>query len=82
MFKQISIFEMTNQELKAIGRKYQVLPNFEICCRELGGLKVTSCRACVYSFCSVCMQSRNVPFNAKYLQDRYHWEHDRHSYRK
>ena len=26
------------------GTKYQVLPNFRICCRELAGLKVTSFR--------------------------------------
>ena len=30
-----------------------MLPNFGICCRELRGLKVTSFRACVRSFCSV-----------------------------
>ena len=30
-----------------------MLSNFEICCRELRGLKVTSFRACVRSFCSV-----------------------------
>ena len=28
------------QDFKVIGRKYQVLPNFGICCRELGGLKL------------------------------------------
>ena len=32
---------------------YQVLPNFRICCKKLGGLKITSFRACVRSFCSV-----------------------------
>ena len=42
-----------NQEFKAIGTKYQVLSNFGICCWELAGLKVTSFRACVRSFCSV-----------------------------
>ena len=31
---------MINQEFKALGRKHQVLPNFEICCRELGGPKL------------------------------------------
>ena len=31
---------MINQEFKAMGRKFQVLPNFGICCRELGGLKI------------------------------------------
>ena len=30
-----------------------MLPHFGICCRELGGLKVTIFRACVRSFCSV-----------------------------
>ena len=39
------LFEMINQEFKAQGTKYQVL-NFGICCRELGGLKVTSFHAC------------------------------------
>ena len=31
------LFEMMNQEFKTLGRKYGVLPNFGICCRELGG---------------------------------------------
>ena len=44
---------MINQEFKAQGTKYQVLPNFGICCRKLGELKVLSFRACVRSFCSV-----------------------------
>ena len=47
------LFEMINQEFKAQGTKYQVLPNFGTCCRELGELKVTSFRACMRSFCSV-----------------------------
>ena len=47
------LFQMTNQEFKALGRKYQVLPNFGICSKELGRFKVTSFRACVRSFCSV-----------------------------
>ena len=47
------LFETINQELKAQGTKYQVLPNFGTCCRELGALKATSIRACVRSFCSV-----------------------------
>ena len=38
---------------KVQGRKYQVLPNFEICCKELRGLKVTSFRARAHGFCSV-----------------------------
>ena len=44
---------MINQQFKALGRKYQVLPNFGICCRELRRLKVTGFRACEHSFCSV-----------------------------
>ena len=44
---------MINQDLKALGREYQVLPNLGICCGELRGLKVTSFRACVRSFYSV-----------------------------
>ena len=50
------LFEMINQEFKARGRKYQVLTKFGICCRELGGLKVASFRACVRSFCSVTFE--------------------------
>ena len=33
------LFEMMNQKFKARGRKYQLLPNFGICCRELGRLR-------------------------------------------
>ena len=50
---------MINQEFKAQETKYQVLANFGICCRELGGrggLKVMSFRACVRNFCSVYLQ--------------------------
>ena len=47
------LFEMISQEFKVQGTKYQVLPNFGICCRELGGLKVMSFLASVRSFCSV-----------------------------
>ena len=47
------LFEMINQKFKAIGRKYQVLLNLEVCCRELRGIQVTSFCACVRSFCSV-----------------------------
>ena len=43
---------MMNQEFKAQGTKHQVWPNFVIYCRELGGLRVESFRACVRSFCS------------------------------
>ena len=31
---------MINQEFKALGRKYGVLPDFGICCKELGGAKL------------------------------------------
>ena len=34
------LFEIINQELRAQGTKYQVLSNFRICCRELGGSKL------------------------------------------
>ena len=47
------LFEMINQEFKAQGTKYQVLPNFGTCCRELGAFRVTTIPACVCSFCSV-----------------------------
>ena len=47
------LFEMTNQEFKAQGTKYQVLPNFGICCRELRELKVANFCTCVRSFCFV-----------------------------
>ena len=47
------VFETTNREFKVQGRKYQVLPNFGICYRELGGLKVARFCACMRSFCSV-----------------------------
>ena len=47
------LFEMINQEFKAQRTKYQVLPNFAICRRELRVLKVTSICACVRSFCFV-----------------------------
>ena len=49
------LFEMINQEFKVQGTKYQVLSNFGICCRELGGLEVTSFGTCVHSFCSVLL---------------------------
>ena len=35
-----NLFEMKNQELKAQETKYQVLPNFGICCKELGDSKL------------------------------------------
>ena len=47
------LFEMISQELKTRGRKCQVLRDFDICCRKLMELKVTSFHACVRSFCSV-----------------------------
>ena len=34
------LYEMINQELKADGRKYQVLPNFGICYEELSKLRI------------------------------------------
>ena len=45
------LFEMINQVLKAQETKYQVLSNFDICCRELGRLKVANFRACVRNVC-------------------------------
>ena len=53
MFWIDKLFEKINQEFKIQGTKYQVLPNFGICCRQLAGLEVTSFHACVLSFCSV-----------------------------
>ena len=45
---------MINQEFKALRRKYQVLPNFRICCKELRELKVaTFARACAVSALSI-----------------------------
>ena len=44
---------MVNQEFKEERRKYQVLPNLGISCREQRGLKVKNFRAWVRSFCSV-----------------------------
>ena len=44
---------MINQEFKAQGRRYQVLSNFGVCCKELKGLKVVNFRAYVPIFCSV-----------------------------
>ena len=41
---------MINQEFKAQGRIYQVLPNFGVCCRELGGSKLRDfAHACAVS---------------------------------
>ena len=34
------LFEMINQEFKTQRTKFQVLPNFGVCCRELGGSKL------------------------------------------
>ena len=47
------LFEMMGPEMKVQGRKYQILSNFGIFCRESGGLKGASFRACVQTFCSV-----------------------------
>ena len=46
------LFEMLNQEFEAQERKYQVLPNFGICCLKIDGLEVTSFCACMRSICS------------------------------
>ena len=51
---------------KTQGTKYQVLPNFGICCRELGGLKVASFCACVRSFCSVTVDKTRKQRTQKY----------------
>ena len=51
---------MINQESKAQGRTYQVLPNFGICWRELVELKVTSFHACVGIFLSVGLIMRRT----------------------
>ena len=34
------LFELMFQEFTTQGRKYQMLPNFGICCRELGDSKL------------------------------------------
>ena len=31
---------MINQQFRVLGRKYQLLPDLGICCRDLGGLTV------------------------------------------
>ena len=38
--RKMKSFEITNQEFRAQGRKYQVLLNFTICCRKLAGTKL------------------------------------------
>ena len=53
--------EMTNQKFKVQGRNYQVLFNFGIYCRKLGGLKVTSFCACMHSFRSVENGNKSLP---------------------
>ena len=45
---------MINQEFKLQVEICQVLPNFRICCRELGG-GGTLFGACVCNVCSVCL---------------------------
>ena len=64
------LFEMINQEFKALGRKYQVFPNFGICCEELRELKVVSFCRCVHSFCSVvyCINVFTIRTNSTFLQ--------------
>ena len=46
------LFEMINQEFKVLKTKYQLLPNFGVCCRELVGEAMSFC-AFEHSFCSV-----------------------------
>ena len=42
---------MMNQEFNAQGTKFHVLPKFGVLCKELRGLRVTSFRAWMHSFC-------------------------------
>ena len=60
------LFEKINQEFKAQGRRYRGLPNFGVCCKELGVLKAMSFRVFVRSFCSVesCTNFRYCCLNA------------------
>ena len=50
---------MINEEFKALGRKCGVLPNFGICCRELGGSKL---RVFVHA-CAVSALSHVIHFD-------------------
>ena len=61
---------MINQEFKAQSRIYQVLPDFWICCKELGELKVASfahaCAASAPSRCAfyvICERSKKVSYS-------------------
>ena len=54
------LFEMINQEFKAQGTKYQMLPDLGICCRELRGLKLAIFRACVRSFFSIRQENNRA----------------------
>ena len=48
---------MIDEEIMALGTKHQVLPNFGICCRELGWLKVTNfVQACAVSTLSILIE--------------------------
>ena len=49
--------EITNQEFKTQGTKYQVLQNFGICCRELGGSKL---RVFAHAFAISALSSRST----------------------
>ena len=51
------LFEMINQQFKIQETRYQVLPNFQVCCREQGGPKVTS-------FAHVCAVSALSKMNS------------------
>ena len=54
---------MINQEFKAKGTKYQVLPNFKICCRELGGSKQrVFAHACAVCTLSIWHKTDHVTF--------------------
>ena len=72
---------MMIEELKAQGRKYQMLPNlFEMCYRELGELKVKGICACLRSFCSVhvsqseklWLMSQSASVNALFSEEGLH----------
>ena len=51
------LFERINQEFKAQGKQYQVLPNFGICCRELrGSMLGVFAHACAVSALSITVR--------------------------
>ena len=48
------LFEMMIQGFKTQGRKYQMLPNFMICCREPGAQSYRfSCRCALFLLCQI-----------------------------